>query len=250
MFSWFIKLGLHFGDICIGVAAYVILQMIALSLVFAGCLYYIRTCGVTTKRMIGALLILMLLPIFPMYAICMLKDTVYATFCLIFIMMMHYVARTKGQAFRKVWFDLAMFAVACMMVLTKVYAMYILLIVGVVYLVKYRRTFAQIIASVILPVILYKVVFCGILLPALNVAPGGIQEALSVPFQQTAQLCHGIRRPGDSGQKRKPSIRCSLTKNWQRSTTRNFRIRSRNITIRKRQSRILRIILRSGGRCS
>ncbi len=187
VFSWFIKLGLHFGDICIGVAAYVILQMIALSLVFAGCLYYIRTCGVTTKRMIGALLILMFLPIFPMYAICMLKDTVYATFCLIFIMMMHYVARTKGQAFRKVWFDLAMFAVACMMVLTKVYAMYILLIVGVVYLVKYRRTFAQIIASVILPVILYKVVFCGILLPALNVAPGGIQEALSVPFQQTAR---------------------------------------------------------------
>ena len=85
VFSWFIKLGLHFGDICIGVAAYVILQMIALSLVFAGCLYYIRTCGVTTKRMIGALLILMFLLILPYvchlyakgYGLCHLLSDLY-----------------------------------------------------------------------------------------------------------------------------------------------------------------------------
>ena len=187
LFSWFVKLGQHFGDAALGVACYVLIQMMLLALVYAGGLYYIHACGVTRKRMIGTLLLFMFIPVFPMYAICMLKDTFYATFCLIFMLMMHYVARSKGQAFRNVWFTISFFFVACMMILTKVYAMYILLIVGAVYLIKYRQQFVQIIASVMLPVVLYKFVFCGMLLPALNVAPGGLQEALSVPFQQTAR---------------------------------------------------------------
>ncbi len=187
IFNAFINWGLGRGDICQGVAAYVLLQMVILSLIFAGALYYIRSCGVSRKRVVLSLLIIMFLPIFPMYAICMLKDTVYAAFALIFILMMHHVARSHGTALKKVGFVLAIFFVACMMILTKVYAMYILAIVAVIYLIKYKKAWLSTLLSIVLPIILYKWLFCSILLPALGVAPGGIQEALSVPFQQTAR---------------------------------------------------------------
>lgn len=187
LFAQFFKLGLYFGDIRIGIAIYSLLHMAFLAFVFSGCLQCLYRWGVSAKRLTVILLLLMFFPLFPMYSICMLKDTIYAAFCLIYIMMMYHIAKSKGAAFTHRGFVAGLFVVSCLMVLTKVYAMYILLIVGVAYLVKYRRYFVQIIVSHMIPPILYKVIFCGMLLPALNVAPGGTQEALSVPFQQTAR---------------------------------------------------------------
>lgn len=187
IFSWFINIGLHFGDVRIGVALYALLQMAALSLTFSGALQYLHFSGVSMKRIIVLQIFFMFFPIFPLYAICMLKDTVYAAFCLMFVLMMHYVARTRGEAFSKKRFVAGFFAVGCMMALTKVYAIYILLLVTIVYLIKYRRYWLRILTATALPPILYKAVFCGLLLPALHIAPGGVQEALSVPFQQTAR---------------------------------------------------------------
>lgn len=187
LFAQFFKLGLNFGDISLGVAVYSLLHMAFLALVFSGCIQYIIYAGVSKKRIIGIQLIFMFFPIFPLYSICMVKDTIYAAFCLIFIMMMYHIAKTKGNALAKPGFVAALFALSCLMILTKVFALHILLIVGVVYLFKYRQYFKQIIVSIVVPAVLYKTLFCGVLLPALQVAPGGIQEALSVPFQQTAR---------------------------------------------------------------
>lgn len=187
LFSQFVKLGLYFEDIRIGVAVYSILHMSFLALVFSGCLQCLYRWGVSGKRLAAIQLLLMFFPLFPLYSVCMVKDTIYAAFCLIFVMMMYQIARTKGQALGSKGFVAGLFVIACLMVLTKVYAMYILLIVGVVYLFKYRRYILSILVSIVAPVLLYKVVFCGLLLPALHVAPGGTQEALSVPFQQTAR---------------------------------------------------------------
>lgn len=187
LFSSFVKFGLNIGNICAGVALYTVLHMIFLSGVFSGCLQYLCFCGVNRRRIRCLLLLLMLFPIFPLYSVCMVKDTLYASFCLIYMMLMHSVARTKGAILSSAKFHAALFVTGMLMMLTKVYGMYILIIVGVVYLWKYRRYFKQILVSIGVPIFLYKCVYLSLLLPALNVAPGGVQEALSVPFQQTAR---------------------------------------------------------------
>lgn len=187
LFAGFFELGLALGDIRIGVAVYSVLHMCFLASVFSGSLMYLCQKGVGKKRIIAIEILLMALPIFPLYAICMVKDTIYSAFCLIFILMMYEVASTKGEALRSKTFDLAMFAVALLMILTKVFALQILVLVGIFYLFFYRRYIVRVLAAVFLPVILYQFVFLGVILPANNVAPGGKQEALSVPFQQTAR---------------------------------------------------------------
>lgn len=187
LFSVFFRLGLTLGDIRIGIAIYSVCHMLFLAMVFSGCMQYMRKIGVSKKRVGYMLVFFMVFPIFPLYSICMVKDTIYSAFALICILMMYEVARTKGKILGSKKFDGALFVVALLMMLTKVFGMYILALVGIYYLIRYRKYAFRVVVSLILPIFLYKVVFLGWVLPACNVAPGGIQEALSVPFQQTAR---------------------------------------------------------------
>ena len=187
LFGRFIKIGLSLGSASYGVALYVILHMLFLSAVFSIGLWYLRRIGVTEARVRTVLLIVMFFPLFPLYAVCMVKDTIYAAFCLLYILMMNEIARTKGKAFEKWYFCVLLFLDGLAMALTKVYGMYILIVVGIIYLIAYSRYLKQIALSIALPLFLFAWGFLHLLLPALNVAPGGVQEALSVPFQQTAR---------------------------------------------------------------
>lgn len=187
LFGGFIRMGLALGDIRLGVAAYSLLHMVFLAYTFSAGILYLNYVGVSKKRLKCILLLLMFLPIFPLYSICMVKDTIYASFCLLYILMMYEVTRTRGAALESIKFDAALFALGLMMMLTKVYAMHILTVVGVIYLLHYRKYMLRTILVIFVPVVLYKFAFLNLLLPALGVAPGGIQEGLSVMIQQTAR---------------------------------------------------------------
>lgn len=187
LFGGFIRLGLALGDIRLGVALYSLLHMVFLAGIFSGGMLYLDHVGVDRRRLGWIRLTVMFLPIFPLYSICMVKDTIYAAFCLIYILMMYEVTRTRGAALGSTKQNAALFAVGLLMMLTKVYGMYILVIVGVVYLLHYRKYALRTVASIFVPVLLYKLVFLNLLLPALGVAPGGIQEGLSVMIQQTSR---------------------------------------------------------------
>lgn len=188
LFEVFFKLGLYiFGDIKIGVAIYVVLHMLFLATVFTVALQYLRHIGVTRKRLIFIQLIIMFLPIFPMYAICMVKDTLFSAFILLLIIMMYEVARSKGECFKIWWFDLLLAIDSAFIMLTKNYGIYILLIVLVIYAVVYRKYILQVLVTFLPIILIYQFIWTMILLPMWNVAPVGKQEALSVPFQQTAR---------------------------------------------------------------
>ncbi len=188
LFEAFFKLGLNvFGNITIGVAIYTIFHMVVSAVVFTVALQYLRFAGVTRNRRLVIQLVIMFIPIFPMYAICMLKDTWYALFSLLLVILMAEIARTKGKAFSKWWFDVLFALNSLGLMLTKNYGFYVIIIVGIIYLVIYRKEWWKILISVGVPTVLYRVLWVAILLPLLNVAPVGKQEALSVPFQQTAR---------------------------------------------------------------
>ena len=188
LFELFFKLGLNvFGDINIGVAIYVFLHMLFLAAVFTVALQYLRHIGITKKRLLFIQLVIMFLPIFPMYAICMVKDTLFSAFLLLLMIMMYEIARTNGECFKKWWFDLFLALDCALIMLTKNYGMYIIIIVAVVYAIVYRKYILQVLVSFVPIILVYQFLWVSVLLPLWNVAPVGKQEALSVPFQQTAR---------------------------------------------------------------
>lgn len=188
LFELFFKLGLNvFGDINIGVAIYVFLHMLFLAAVFTVALQYLRHIGITKKRLLFIQLVIMFLPIFPMYAICMVKDTLFSAFLLLLMIMMYEVARTNGESFKKWRFDLFLALDCALIMLTKNYGIYIIIIVAIVYAITYRKYILQVLASFVPIILVYQFLWISVLLPLWNVAPVGKQEALSVPFQQTAR---------------------------------------------------------------
>ena len=187
LFGWFFDLGIKLGDLKLGIACYTLLHMIFIATTFSVALNYMRHVGVAGKRVYAVLILLMIFPSFPMYAICMVKDTLYTAFALYMILMMWEVSRTKGEILGKWWFNALMFADALLMMLCKVYGVYVMCVVLVYYLIRYWRKCIHVLASILIPIVLFQGVYIDILLPAWHVAPGGKQEALSVPFQQTAR---------------------------------------------------------------
>ncbi len=187
LFGRFVKLGLDLGDIRLGIAIYTLLHMVFLACVFAVSLTYLYHVGVSKKRTVMLLFLLMFFPIFPLYAICMVKDTIYGAFCLLFMMLMDAMVRSHGEILEKPWFMTCLFLDVGLMMLTKVYAIYLLAIIGVACLLHYKKQWRRLCVTFAVPMILFQFLYLNTLLPALNVAPGGVQEALSVPFQQTAR---------------------------------------------------------------
>ena len=209
LFELFFKLGLNiFGNINIGVAIYIALHMLFLSAVFTVALQYLRYIGITRKRILFIQLVIMFLPIFPMYAICMVKDTLFSAFLLLLTIMMYEVARTDGEVFKKWQFDVLMILDMAMILLTKNYGLYILIIVGAIYAIFYRKYIVRILITFVPIILLYQFLWMMVLLPAWNVAPVGKQEALSVPFQQTARYVSEY--PEDVTEEEKEAINAVL----------------------------------------
>lgn len=187
LFGKFAEIGLAMGDLRLGIGLYCLLHMIFMAAVLAGGLAYLRYAGVYRRR-VGILeIIFCVYPLFPLYAICMVKDNLFAEFALLFLLIMAEAERSNG-AFLAKWRTLVfLIPVAVMLTLTKGYGAYMLALIGLFWLVRYHRAWKQILIGIMVPVLFYQCIWLSVLLPMWNVAPGGRQEAYSVPFQQTAR---------------------------------------------------------------
>jgi hypothetical protein len=187
IFGAFSKLGLALGDITIGFAIYIVIHFVFQAAVFTVVLGYLRRIRWGEKAVKAARMVIMFVPIYPLYAICMLKDNIYSAFVLLVAIGLIEIIRTTGEVLNQKKFLLYMWLVISCMMLTKVYGKYVMAVLAVVCFIWYRKWWKEIAISFILPVLLFHFIYQGVFLPAMNVAPGGLQEAMSVPFQQTAR---------------------------------------------------------------
>ena len=193
IFGTFCKLGVAMGDIRIGFTIYIIIHMLFQAAVFTFCLQYLRRIGVRDRAVKITQYIIMFLPVFPLHAICMLKDNVYSAFVLLVLFCLVEIVRTKGEVLGQKKFLAFFFIVSLLMMMTKVYGKYVMIGLCVIMLFRYRRYWKQTLISTVVPVLIFQFLYMGLLMDALKVAPGGLQEALSVPFQQTTRYIKTYR---------------------------------------------------------
>lgn len=186
LFGLFAKLGLALGDLSRGVALYCALQLLLTALVMTAAWYYLRRLGLSERAFRGGLAFTALFPLFPLYAITMLKDSLFSLACLGFSLLLFETARTRGEALRRRSFLLLLSAAALLVALTKNQGVYFVAAAGICALACCRPRLRAA-AALLIPVLLFQAVWIQILLPAWNVAPGGKQEVLGLLFQQTAR---------------------------------------------------------------
>ncbi len=172
------------GSYNAGIALYTLFQMIVLSGVFAYTVSYLRN-RLANKWCMAITLVYGLFPIFPMYAVCSAKDTLFNGAFLVMLIQMCKNSRKKH--------DIAIFIVAsvCMMLLRNngVIA-YAALSLGIVVLaiIRYKKTrfFVYIATCMLFSLVLYKGVDKTLIL-VLHADDSESQELLTVPIQQLAR---------------------------------------------------------------
>lgn len=186
LFGAFAKLGLALGGIEIGVALYCLCQLLLTALAMTGIWFYLRQLGLPKNFFLGGLVFTAVFPLYPMYAITMLKDSLFSLACLTLSVLLFETVRTRGGRLKQGWFLALLFLNALLVALSKNQGVYFVAAAGVLCLLFCGcRRWA--LAGLLVPALLFQFVWVEALLPAWNVAPGGKQEVLGLLFQQTAR---------------------------------------------------------------
>lgn len=164
-----------------------ILQSLLLAISFSYMIYVMRKHKASEKFCLFAFLFCAFNPLIPIYGMTIVKD---ALFCIFFVLtavqMYEMLMLKKISIMRSVVFLLTLL----FLVFTRNNSVYILIliIVCLVFLLfRNKKKMIKIAAMLIIPVIMYQVVFINMICPALGISQSSPREMLSVPFQQTAR---------------------------------------------------------------
>lgn len=153
----------------------------------------LRRWGVRRGIRIAFFALICLVPAFPVWASCVMKDSLFGLFFFAWFLMLLRCVLSKGADLGDAKGIIAMFLLALMMCLTKKTGVYIVVVTAIVGCIAYRRDrrIASALSAFALQgagcaLIMFAIVPL-LVFPALNIAPGGKQEALGSIFQQTAR---------------------------------------------------------------
>lgn len=168
-------------------------QSLLYIVLFMRIIHLFRKWGVPRGVRIGFFVLVCLVPAFPVWASCVMKDSLFGLFFLAWFIMLVECVLSQGEDLRQPKRIIVMFLLALMMCLTKKTGVYIVLAAALVACILYRkqRHIASPLSAFALQgigcALLMFLVVPLIVFPALNIVPGGKQEALGTLFQQTSR---------------------------------------------------------------
>lgn len=176
-----------FGNWNYGVFCFVVLQSIATAVAFSAGIAYARRAGSSHALCFAGYAAFCLLPFYPAYAATMLKDSIFSVIWIPYFLLIVEVVRTKGSFLGKrsalVW----LIVLGILLALTKKTGLYVVFGTAVILLFVYRSHWKAFAAQALSVLLVMQVLLPSVVFPALDVIPGGKQEALAVPFEQTAR---------------------------------------------------------------
>lgn len=157
-----------------------LIQIICLSSTFAYSIMYLKKIEVSNKMRFIVLLIYALCPMFPMYAMTLVKDVIFGCFIMLFIIFLHKFI--KNYKFNYIIFMLIIIGVFLFRNNGYHVLIFAFILMGVFNRKKWRLPLVSLIFVVVL-----SICYNDIILPYFKITPGSVREILSVPFQQTAR---------------------------------------------------------------
>ena len=168
-----------------GAFAYCALQAALTALLMSLMLCRMEKFGVPYAYRKAGFLFLGFAPFIGLYAIGMLKDSIYSMFFIAYYLLYAVIMLEGASGRRMVWITV----LAVVLALTKKTGVYLVLICNLVliFVPTVRRRWAEWAASWILPALLVFVLLPHVLFPMCNIFAGGKQESLGFTMQMTAR---------------------------------------------------------------
>lgn len=174
-----------------GIAVYTIIQMIICSRIAAYFVDFLQKKGVNKKYILGTILLIGLFPVFPMYAVCSAKDTLFTAFFLLVVLLLWEFTDDSNQFFKLKFIGFVVASVAMMLLRNNGMYAYLVAIpvVGILlYVRKFeRKNIIKLLVLMVLSIVLYKGANACLKI-ACSASDNEHQEILTVPIQQLGRV--------------------------------------------------------------
>lgn len=186
--SIFVKIGGILGNYNIGIAIYSIVQMLALSGIFAYTIYYMSKKEIPLMFRVITFIFYAFYPVHSMYSVTMWKDIPFAICMLWFVIMLNELITNKDK-FLQSKKNLILFAITILLViLFRNNGIYVIFLTVPFIFVFAKQYYKQLIVVFVGVILVYSVIWKGLIFNLLNIQEGSSVEALSVPLQQIARV--------------------------------------------------------------
>lgn len=186
IYGFFDQLGLAMGSERWGLYLLAVLQTLAIAAALAVVLTYLGgVMRVPWQYCTAALAFLGITPLFGRTAMAIVKDTTSMPFfLLLMVLMIEYVRQACASEHPGPWLIVGIVVLAVVCAETRKIAMEIIAASFLVFAVTLRGRRLLSLSLAVIPVALVSVI-TAVVFPLLHVAPGGRQEMISIPLQQT-----------------------------------------------------------------
>ena len=168
-----------------GLFIYSMIQIILMASTLSYTIKYLKENNVNSKICTIILLIYCLVPMFPMYAMSGVKDTIYTCFIIWYVLRIDKLIRFKED---KVKLNdlIILFSISILLTLFRNNGIYVIFLSFPFLIIYLKKSWKQLLI-VFVGIISFNSIFNNIILPYYKITGGSIRETLSIPFQQTAR---------------------------------------------------------------
>lgn len=178
-------LGHKIGNDNLGLFLYSIMQISILSSVLAYSIkYMVKDMKISTKWALICLGIYALVPIFPFYAMSGVKDVIFSSMIVLYLIMLHKTLHLDKVTFRD---GLKLVLVMLLVILFRNNGIYVVLLSFPFVIIATKKLWKPLVIILLITIGL-STTYSKVILPYFKITPGSIREMLSIPFQQTARL--------------------------------------------------------------
>lgn len=178
----FFKIGYLLGNVNFGMFLYSIVQLTVVITVFAYSIYYLNKIKVNKLLVITTLFIFALVPLFPFYAMTAVKDVIFSSLVLLYVIKMYDIIKCSQTTKQYISFALLILLI----ILFRNNGIYTIVLTLPILLFVKKDIRIPILLILVFNLSMY-IGYNKVLLPHFEIANTSIREMLSVPFQQTAR---------------------------------------------------------------
>lgn len=179
--------GCSFGLAVGGVVPFVLLQTGLLAAGFAGMVSLQREFRTPLWARIAMLAIVCFVPLFPSWAVCVAKDTLFTAFILLYLVVLVRFMLNPNLLHKPFWI-MTFILTSILVCLTRNNGVFVVLFTAVALFIAYRKKPLRTLGALSCAVVVCFALYSSVLLPVLGVSPGSVREALSLPTQQVAYV--------------------------------------------------------------
>lgn len=180
-----VKFGTIINNVNIGLFIYSIIQILILSSTLAYTIKFLKEENIRHIYLFMMLLVYSLVPVFPFYSMSAVKDVIFGSFIIIYIIRLYKLIKDTDIQVNDYLKTIVLMVLIILFRNNGIHT--ILLSFPLLLLIKKTCKFKLKILTIFLIIISFNFSYNSIILPYFRITPTSVREKLSIPFQQTAR---------------------------------------------------------------